>query len=167
MSGKVDNLWVRDSLVADVVSAGEGREVNARAASDYIVRTLERLDRKQSDAKQRPTTTKKDGAVEAEYRRRTGQDMPKASIDRSPKERAIMPVSAYEQAARRRIAQRLREINSCPDLRQRMKGLAVGLNSTKKDARERAALEVEKLFEETNRLFGDWRKPKSKKLVFG
>lgn len=163
---KPSDLWVRDSLVEDVVSSADGREVNTRAAEDFIVSTLERMDRKSANAALKAKAEKPD-KVASEFERRAGYAMPDMRVDRAPTPSPIVPASAYKAQARKLINRRLRLINADPVLCERMKGLAVGLNSAKHEHRERAALEVERLFEETDRLFGDWRKPPVKKLVFG
>lgn len=165
MSGKVDNLWVRDSLVEDLVQAREGRETDVRAASDYIVATLERMDRKEADRVQRPNAQKKPGAVEAEYKRRTGEDMPAMSVDRNPQPRKLVQIDEVERVGRLRLAKRLRWIKSKPEMAARLKGLAVGLNSPKRDVREKAALKVRELLDESDRLVGrSWMLPDPQRL---
>ena len=171
---KADPLWVRDSLVEDVTrpSQEDGRVVDANAASEYIVGILERMDRKQADAKPVPqpkSQADKVGEFAVEFERRTGRSLPDAlELERNMPERKLVALDKSEAIARQRLAERLRWIKSKPDLYEQVKGPAAGLLSKDKNIREKAAQKLRDVIAKTDRLCGhEWHKPKPKRLTFG
>lgn len=168
---KADPQWVRDSLVEDAVKPAHeaGKEVNVRAAEEYFVGVLDKLERKRAEAKPKPAPQAKDATAD-EFRKATGRELDPAwkTEKRLAKADPFVRQDQLKTVGMMRLRERLRWIKQRPDLYQQVKGLALALNSSNPAVREKAALKMREFIEKTNRLAGhDWRKPKPKKLVFG
>lgn len=170
-----DPLWVRDTLVEDVVEAQKSTKGSADAvgASEYIVQILEKMDRKAADSKPKTASsrpTKKPGAVEKEFERRTGKKLhPGWTKTRSEgsQPKKLVQLDEVTRVGRARLAARLRWMRGRPDLRREVEAVAPFLHSAKADVRERAANKLRALLEKSDRLAGhSWMKPPPRKLFF-
>jgi|SRR6056297_1060043 len=167
---KADPIEVRDSLVRDAVEPARdsGREVNVRAASDYVVGVLQTLEQKNADAKPVQTESKAD-AVASEYEKATGRKLDgKSKVERRESTLdSFVHQDTLRVVGEHRLVERLRWIRQRPDLFNKIKGAAIMLNSPDANVRAKAKAKVIKALDQSNRLAGyDWRKPKPKKLFF-
>lgn len=153
--------------------ADAGKIPDVQATSDYIVGVLERMDRKEAEAKpvvkrEKPKPRlSKDEITANEFKRRTGRELqPGWLTEKNPTNRKIVPLSKIEQIGRKRLAERLAWMRTKPDLRKELEDVAAFLYSSDRDLREKAAAKIRKLIKKSNRLAGhDWRKPKPKKIT--
>jgi len=170
----VDPRWVRDSLVEDAVKPARdaGVDVDVQAAEQHVVGVLDKLERKNAEKSAGPTaTTKKDGAQEQEFRRRTGRELDenwkqdKAAIAKAS---LIQETQARKAIGEARFVERLRWMRKNPVLRKQVEAISLALNSSNTNIRKRAEMKMVKLIEKSNRMAGfDWRKPRPTKMHFG
>jgi hypothetical protein len=170
-----------DEIVRDACNEQRGRGLIPRVGDvrSYVQGIVERMDRKeparapQRDAKPAPRLLNPhtdQGALEGEYKKRLARKgheaLPGAwRIDRTPTNKLISP-KKLRSKGEKLLAARIRLIGKNPEWSAKFKrinpqALAGNLGEEKRLAAARAYMQV---IEDSNRVFGDWKKERSRPI---
>jgi hypothetical protein len=165
------SIDAKDALLADAAAAqrARGRLPTPADNERYLRGVLERLDRKEAEARPAPASRpeKRPGALAAEARRRAARAgfalEGSFELTRTPLAAGgpILEVGKVESAMRKKLRARLRLLRSKPDWKvriQRINPLALQ-GAFGKEKQKLAQLEVMKVINDSNRIFGHWMKP--------
>lgn len=165
-----DDHWVRDSLLESAADAqrGNGMLPTPVDNSQYIEGVLLRLDAKERDQVERPSSTKKTDAFQGEVEKRcerAGREAPSSySVERNETKIRASEVSGNLEARGvlwNRLWERVRLIKSRPEWADKIKcvnprAISGALGPHK---RHEAELALWKVIAETDKKWGEWWKP--------
>ena len=184
---------VVDELVADAVAEQRKRVAvpDANRAKDYIAGIVERMDRRQDDARlrikpnppeERPRVERSTESLEQKYQRRakrhgiepltaswTTTRKPAPETRRAPTTSDHLQLDRQREALKkRRLRERLRLLRSLPEWCDRLKQInpLVLQGHFGADKQRHAEELVKQVIRASNEKFGHWMKPQPKKLVF-
>jgi hypothetical protein len=179
----MSDIGAKDAMVADAAEAQrkKGLLPDVRAAEDYLSSIMQRLDRKQSEAKPRPVRVDKSDRAEkkmaeAEKRaRRAGFEL-MSGWEFDEKRPLALGGSALEVKREGKLTKllraRIRMLQGYPEWQDRFKRInpfalngQAGKNPDERQQRQLEATElVRQIIRDSNVVFGDWWKPAPKKL---
>lgn len=168
----MNDTEVKQSIVDDACIAQRKRGImpTPTANEAYIMPILEKFDRQQASAKDKPKAkpapAKKDtNAIQAEYNRRMrqrGLEPMKAEIVQREAPKKILPkprMSEWMKQYRNHILLRLRVMKAHPEYKAKVEALAFACTGIfGKEKQNEAIFKIKELIEESGKHFGDWRK---------